>query len=232
VLPPQVCSEVCIKVCSKVCHVCSKMCSKVCLVSRCVVNKHTYTQTHTHRHAAAVMNGLAHSTIRDTPLLHHLARIVASYPPPTHTPLREDAIEGQGVREGGDGTLGGGVGDGGGGEGGVRRVVDGGDGGGVSVSVSPSPPGLDTQSLSLCLHALAVLNGGGGGDGRTVLEAVVRRIVISDWRLHSSAGLANIAWAAAVLQLPGSLHREIRGWIFEGLYWHTADMDRYSLNQV
>ena len=111
------------------------------------------------------MNGLAHSTIRDTPLLHHLARIVASYPPPTHTPLREDAIEGQRGREGGDGTLAAGAGGGDRGEGGVRRVVDGGDGGGVSASVSPSRSGLDTQSLSLCLHALAVLNVGGGGKG-------------------------------------------------------------------
>ena len=234
------------------------------------------------------MNGLAHSTIRDTPLLLHLARIVAS-------PGEMGERPGQGGREGGS-TLGGGMGRGSGGGGrldekaSVAAGAGGGNGGdsgdvsgGVSGSVSPSLPGLDTQSLSLCLHALAVLNVGGGEEGRRVSEAVVRRIVSSDWRLHSSAGLANIAWAAAVLQqgLPRPLLRHLRGciyicmyiyvvyiyvcvcvcvcvcararvrivciyvyvciymciyvyvgWIFEGLYWHTAGMDPYSLNQV
>ena len=89
---------------------------------------------------------------------------------------------------------------------------------------------VDEQSLSMTMHALASLNV--GGHVRELVDALAREVLLTDWRRHSASGLANIAWSLCVLDLRSRAGRELRGWVFEGLHFHTAGMDRDSMAQV
>ena len=109
---------------------------------------------------------------------------------------------------------------------------------------TPSPPpsrsrspgrsgGIDAQSVSMALHAVAALNLPEVLVGKEVCW-LLEELLASPPQAHAAVGVANIAWAVAVLSVPRELKRSVRKWLFAeaGLHAHTAVMDRDSLQQV
>ena len=93
----------------------------------------------------------------------------------------------------------------------------------------PSTTRISPQALSLTLHALARLN---LREMPEQVEALQREVLASDWHAHTAAGLANIAWAVAVLPPASSILHDMRVWVLEALHYHTAAMDRDSLQAI
>ena len=110
-------------------------------------------------------------------------------------------------------------------------------------STPPPPPsrsrspgtsgGIDAQSVSMALHAVAALNMPEVLVGEEVC-LLLQELLASPPQAHAAVGVANIAWAVAVLSVPRELKRSVRKWLFAGagLHAHTAVMDRDSLQQV
>lgn len=150
-----------------------------------------------------MLHALAAARVLDPPLICHLLEVLLSRCRPGAQALgRGEAKDGQGA-------------------GGVDCEGRG--------SLQP-PAVVDEQSLSMAMHALASLNV--GGHVRELVDVLAREVLLTDWRRHSAAGLANIAWSLCVLDLRSRAGRELRGWVFEGLHFHTAGMDRDSMAQV
>ena len=101
----------------------------------------------------------------------------------------------------------------------------------AALATSDSAARPDCQSLSLCLHALAVLNVGDEGDegdegeGAKIVEAVVERIVVSDWRSHSSCG----SWPALSLLALGCAHESTHCRAPYANYAHASELTRWRL---